>query len=63
MCYFHSHQHVSARKKYDVVEMEIKKILEIKLKDQKTISVAADNSKNKQAKIFERKIDQTNSGI
>lgn len=43
--------------------MEIKKILEIKLKDQKTISVAADNSKNKQAKIFERKIDQTNSGI
>ena len=35
----------------------------MKLKDQKTISVATDHSKNKHAKVFQRKIDQNNSGI
>ena len=61
MCYFNAHPHVSVRKKYEQIEKEVKKILENKKKDQRTL--ISQNSKVKQAKIIEKHIEDNQDNI
>ena len=49
MAYYNAHPQVSVRKKYEEVEKEIKKILENKRKDQRTL--ISENFRIKQAKV------------
>jgi len=61
MAYYNAHPQVSVRKKYEEVEKEIKKILENKRKDQRTI--ISESLKIKQAKVFDKTLDTHHSGI
>jgi hypothetical protein len=61
MAYYNAHPQVSVRKKYEEVEKEIKKILENKKKDQRTL--ISENSKVKQAKVFERTHEDHHTGV
>jgi len=61
MAYYNAHPQVSVRKKYEEVEKEIKKILENKRKDQRTI--ISESQRIKQAKVFDKTLDPHYSGI